>query len=295
MCLVSKGIVELHGGSISVTSEGIGKGSCFSVEIPISSNYAVSDEYILGHNKRNKETSTRNPSSTSNKKMNNLSLKQLSYGPYSFPCNCISSIINRCRRHSIVSENVSIKPHRTTPSINMPHDLNESIGHTRNLPLKCFNILERSRSFENDITHDVTQCNEKVDDDVTPVVPQKFSRVLIVDDVPMNRKMLKRLLTDRFDKCKEAENGQQAVEMVKEAMASGMNYDVITMDFQMPVMDGVTATSNIRGLGYTGQIIGVTGNALSEDINYFLNNGANIVLMKPLSISTLDEYLKTIG
>ena len=38
MCIVSKGIVELRGGSISVTSEGIGKGSCFSVEIPISSN-----------------------------------------------------------------------------------------------------------------------------------------------------------------------------------------------------------------------------------------------------------------
>ena len=38
MCIVSKGIVELHGESILVTSEGIGKGSCFSVEIPISSN-----------------------------------------------------------------------------------------------------------------------------------------------------------------------------------------------------------------------------------------------------------------
>ena len=97
------------------------------------------------------------------------------------------------------------------------------------------------------------------------------------------------------EECHEAEDGQQAVDMVKESIASGSSYDIITIDYQMPVMDGVTASSNIRKLDYKGQIIGVTGDALSEDIKYFLSNGANIVLMKPLSISTLDEYLKTIG
>ena len=54
----------------------------------------------------------------------------------------------------------------------------------------------------------------------------------------MNRKMLKRLFVTRFEDCDEAEDGQQAVDMVKEAMALGVNYDVITMDYQMPVIDG---------------------------------------------------------
>ena len=44
----------------------------------------------------------------------------------------------------------------------------------------------------------------------------------------MNRKMLKRLFVTRFEECDEAEDGQQTVDMVKEAIASRLNYDVIT-------------------------------------------------------------------
>jgi len=125
-------------------------------------------------------------------------------------------------------------------------------------------------------------------------IPKKKGRILVVDDVPMNRKMLKRFLISRFDVCEEAENGQQAVDMVKEAMMAGINYDVITVDYQMPVMDGVTATSTIRRLGYKGRIIGVTGNAMQEDVNLFLSNGADKVLTKPLSFALLNEYLSTL-
>ena len=109
----------------------------------------------------------------------------------------------------------------------------------------------------------------------------------------MNCKMLRRLLSNRFEECKEAENGKVAVDMVREAIASGVNIDVITMDYQMPIMDGVTATRCIRKLGYKGLIIALTGNALSEDVKDFLSNGADIVLNKPLSIVTFDEFLKS--
>ena len=121
------------------------------------------------------------------------------------------------------------------------------------------------------------------------------SRILIVDDVPMNRKMLKRLVIDRFDECMEAENGQQAVDMVKDAIESGVHYDIITMDYQMPVMDGVTATSIIRKIGFAGRIVGITGNAMLEDLNSFISSGADIVLTKPLSIAKLNEYLTTLS
>ena len=134
---------------------------------------------------------------------------------------------------------------------------------------------------------------KKDDDSATLINPRRWRRVLIVDDVPMNCKMLRRLFSNRFEECKEAENGKVAVDMVTEAMASGVSFDVITMDYQMPVMDGVTATRCIRKLGYKGLIVAVTGNALSEDVNAFLSNGADIVLTKPLSIERLYKYLNT--
>ena len=121
------------------------------------------------------------------------------------------------------------------------------------------------------------------------------NRVLIVDDAPLNRKMMRRILESRFDNLAEAENGQQALDMVRASLEQGEDarYDVITMDYQMPVMDGVTATRHIRQLGYTGQIIGVTGNALAEDVNTFLSSGADVVLTKPLTIAAFDEYLNS--
>ena len=50
----------------------------------------------------------------------------------------------------------------------------------------------------------------------------------------------------------------------------------------MPNMDGPTATREIRASGYTAPILGVTGNGLSTDIEYFMANGVDNVLLKPL-------------
>ena len=123
----------------------------------------------------------------------------------------------------------------------------------------------------------------------------RWKRVLIVDDAIMIRKMIRRILSSRFDIVDELENGQQALDMVRASLAYGEEawYDIITMDYQMPVMDGVTATRRIRPIGYTGQIIGATGNALGEDVITFLSSGANVVLKKPLTIAAFEEYLKS--
>ena len=124
--------------------------------------------------------------------------------------------------------------------------------------------------------------------------PRSPTRVLIVDDVAMNRKMLRRVLESRFDVIDEAEDGQKAVEIIAKSL-EGVDtflYDVITMDYQMPVMDGVTATRRIRSLGFLGKIIAVTGNALEEDVLTFKASGADAVLMKPLDIKLFDMIIK---
>lgn len=64
-------------------------------------------------------------------------------------------------------------------------------------------------------------------------------------------------------------------------------YDCILMDYSMPNMKGPTATEEIIKLGYQGPIIGITGNLIEDDVDYFIRAGAVRVLAKPLNIESL--------
>ena len=122
---------------------------------------------------------------------------------------------------------------------------------------------------------------------ITPVY-----QLLIVDDSPLNRKMLQRIFRAAGHICDEAEDGVIAFAKVKEMMSlSAKAYSAILMDFIMPNMDGPTATKEIRSLGYTAPIFGVTGNTLDTDINYFIVSGANIVLAKPLDLASFHKAI----
>jgi CheY-like chemotaxis protein len=118
-------------------------------------------------------------------------------------------------------------------------------------------------------------------------------RVLIVDDAPMVRKLMTNLLTSKGTICESAEDGVFAVEMMRTSLSSSSSsaYDIIFMDFMMPNMNGPQATQAIRLLGYTGLIIGVTGNMMASDVELFLESGANVILPKPLSVPVLENYL----
>ena len=83
--------------------------------------------------------------------------------------------------------------------------------------------------------------------------------ILVVDDSPLNRKMLCKLLKSRGHVIEEAADGQQCVDKVKQEADAGRNYDVILMDFVMPVMDGPTATRAIRAMRIRTPIFGLTG------------------------------------
>ena len=68
-------------------------------------------------------------------------------------------------------------------------------------------------------------------------------------------------------------------------------FDLIICDNIMPVMNGPEAMKVIRGLGFTGLVIGVTGNTLPEDVKDFLNHGADRVLGKPLRLAALKQLI----
>jgi CheY-like chemotaxis protein len=116
-------------------------------------------------------------------------------------------------------------------------------------------------------------------------------RTLVVDDSSLSRKMLIRLLKSRDHVCEQAEDGQQAIERYSEMVARGEPLDAILMDFEMPVMNGPTATARLREMGCTCLIVGVTGNVLPADVKLFVERGADNVLPKPLVLEDFEKLL----
>jgi CheY-like chemotaxis protein len=114
-------------------------------------------------------------------------------------------------------------------------------------------------------------------------------RILVVDDVASNRKLIARMAINRNHIVDQAENGREAVNRVVESMENGLPYDTILMDSQMPIMTGPDAVKQMRQMGCDSFIVGITGNVLTEDIRHFLSCGANDVLGKPVNFLKLEE------
>lgn len=117
-------------------------------------------------------------------------------------------------------------------------------------------------------------------------------RVLIVEDVASNRKLLRRLLERKGYSCSEAENGEMGVRLWTE---SPNDFDVILMDYEMPVKTGPSAARDLRQAGCTTCIVGVTGNMLPEDVDFFIRSGADGVLAKPIRMPALESMLREHG
>lgn len=117
------------------------------------------------------------------------------------------------------------------------------------------------------------------------------TRVLIVDDASSNRKMVRRILQDKFQVVEEAENGQQAVEKYAAALAAAEPFHLVMMDFMMPVMNGLDATRLIKQLDASALVVGVTGNGLEGDIQAFKDSGADEVMIKPLNLRSFETVL----
>lgn len=113
--------------------------------------------------------------------------------------------------------------------------------------------------------------------------------VLVVDDNHINRKLGPLLIAEMGGKFELAENGLQAVDA-----CSRKAFDLILMDVNMPVMDGLEATKRIRALesaSHRTPIIALTANALPGDRERFIASGMDDYLSKPLSEKALLSML----
>ena len=115
-------------------------------------------------------------------------------------------------------------------------------------------------------------------------------RILVADDNAINRTIIKAMLLKAGHRIDTVANGLEAIEANKQT-----RYDVVLMDIQMPVMDGVTATRQIRALDQPAAsvpIIAVTANAMLGDRERYLEAGINDYLAKPV---TSEALARTIG
>ncbi|GAB2543448.1 ATP-binding protein [Spirosoma aerophilum] len=121
----------------------------------------------------------------------------------------------------------------------------------------------------------------------SPPQPRAY-RLLIVEDNPVNQKLAQRVLQRLGYQSDLAENGQVALDRLKER-----DYDVILMDLQMPVMDGYTTTRHIRTvLGKTVPIIAMTAHAFASEREQCVQAGMNDFLTKPYRIEELQRVIQ---
>jgi len=121
-------------------------------------------------------------------------------------------------------------------------------------------------------------------------VPVLSGRILYAEDNPVNQKLVAMLVKKTGAELTLVENGKEAVEQVE-----SNDFDLVLMDIQMPVMNGVDAIKAIREKGYTLPILALTANVMQEDVKMYKKVGSNGCLAKPIVrpvfYQMLDSYL----
>jgi len=110
--------------------------------------------------------------------------------------------------------------------------------------------------------------------------------VLLVEDSVDNQNLIEMYVTDTGAQITIVENGAEAVKICK-----SRQFDLILMDMQMPVMDGVEATKIIRDTNSKIPIVTLTANAMKSDYEICMNAGANDFLTKPIDVSRFNQVL----
>ena len=163
--------------------------------------------------------------------------------------------------------------------------------------IKVVTKLDHGTEFiinvEYELTNEIIDEEEKISADEMDFTGKK---ILLVDDVEVNREIAIMILEEAGFTVDFATNGKEAVEKVSASKVG--DYDLILMDIQMPVMNGYDAAAAIRNLPNKKiaeiPIIAMTANAFSEDVQATLNAGMNGHIAKPLDIPKMMEVLAEI-
>ena len=148
--------------------------------------------------------------------------------------------------------------------------------------------------FPIDAEADTVQEAQVLPEEAEETSPLSGMKFLCAEDNAINAEILEMLLEANGASCTICSNGQEIVDAF--ASVKPGEYDMILMDVQMPVMDGLEATRRIRSsenpLGKTIPILAMTANAFLEDMQKSREAGMDEHLSKPVDISALEQTVK---
>ena len=125
---------------------------------------------------------------------------------------------------------------------------------------------------------------------LVPPAQKQSLRVLAVDDNPANLKLISAMLNEQVSQVETCSNGQEALNL-----ATVNRYDIIFMDIQMPLLDGIQATQEIRsgqGPNASTPIVAVTAHAIQGERDRLMRQGMDDYLAKPIDETILANIIK---
>lgn len=135
----------------------------------------------------------------------------------------------------------------------------------------------------------VGQVKEELKKKPAGITEQLSGHVLLAEDNQVNQRIAEKMLQRIGLKCTIVENGEQAVAEVLQH-----DYDMVLMDVNMPLLDGIAATERIRDLSYPKNqvpILALTANAMMEDKERCLKAGMNGFVSKPIKVAALTDAI----
>lgn len=171
-----------------------------------------------------------------------------------------------CRRH--IGIPLERGPGEWVHSVASPHELPALLAHIYSLELSSEELSTALPAPDK-----VAATNDDM-------------MILVVDDHPINRRLLADQLGSLGYQCKTANDGVDALNVL-----SKNHIDIVLSDVNMPNMDGYRLTQRIRQLGLTLPVVGVTANALAEEKQRCLESGMDSCLSKPVTLDVLKQTL----
>ncbi|MEQ8417632.1 MAG: response regulator [Imperialibacter sp.] len=118
-----------------------------------------------------------------------------------------------------------------------------------------------------------------------------MKKILVAEDSSVIQNLTKKILTLQNFQITSVKNGEQVLQKLNEE-----SFDLILMDINMPVMDGIECTKKVRNLSDEAKknipIVAITGNARNYTMEEFISNGINDFIPKPLNFDQLVEKVR---
>ena len=298
---ITKNIVRLMGGTITVESE-VGKGTCFHVSIPleIDRKYQLNldlDKVLLVAEDENLIQNAKACFSLCTTKLDVVRTREDL--DWYLNANTVDSVLLSGYIQSPELPEMVTLLHQKAKNAILVFCVDYTQQQLTSEFLKKTGLsgLISRPFFLTNFAHFVAQLKlehrNKESNQKNGLQGKKF---LCAEDNALNAEILKALLDMSGATCKVYENGQELLDAFHDVKLG--EYDAILMDVQMPVMDGLEATREIRHsknpLGKKIPIIAMTANAFSSDIKDCLDAGMDAHLAKPLEVSQLERVLKNI-